>query len=311
MSFSEQPPSTQWAGLKYQGETVAEVWFKPEGEPGGVTFRIPQSGFRIPGVGPWLTPENLLKAVGIAPEEVESWHRQGTTPSGMSGSDPELRTPLVAPAPEVPELELYFKIKVPIQMAALADSGQLEIPEAKWQTIELRWNAIVGLEATTETLRLTMENVRAEMESALNKTLMPEEKLHALRADLDQWTKAKHRIHFALPKLREFVHRATWAMGTPERKQLGELFESHIEPRIPFPEINKVEDELESLFKARQVLSAHGVGVHQECKNILADIQTALRTLQSNAARNARQKKESNRAGGKFFKDVRKWSMGR
>jgi hypothetical protein len=33
MKFSEQPPSEQWAALKYRGEKLAEVWFKPEGEP--------------------------------------------------------------------------------------------------------------------------------------------------------------------------------------------------------------------------------------------------------------------------------------
>src|SRR5436309_16046554 len=74
--FSEQPPSEQWAALKYRGEKFAEVWFKPEGEPFALTFRIPQKSFQIPGMGQRITTENLLKAVAIATEEVESW-RQG------------------------------------------------------------------------------------------------------------------------------------------------------------------------------------------------------------------------------------------
>ena len=69
MNFSEQPPSKQWAALKYAGETIAEVWLKPDGQPFALTFRIPQKSFHIPGMGPLLTTENLLKAVGLATEQ--------------------------------------------------------------------------------------------------------------------------------------------------------------------------------------------------------------------------------------------------
>src|SRR5437588_5602688 len=86
VNFSEQPPSKQWAALKYRGETIAEVWFKPEGQPFSLTFRIPQSSFHIPGVGQRLTTENLLKAVGIAPDEVESWRHEGASHSDMNQS---------------------------------------------------------------------------------------------------------------------------------------------------------------------------------------------------------------------------------
>lgn len=59
MNFSERPPSTRWAALKYDGERFAEVWFKPDGEPNGLTLRIPQESFTIAGAGPRLTAENL------------------------------------------------------------------------------------------------------------------------------------------------------------------------------------------------------------------------------------------------------------
>jgi hypothetical protein len=97
-------------------------------------------------------------------------------------------------------------------------------------------------------------------------------------------------------------------MGTPERKKLAEFFDRH-GPDTSLTEIGRVPEELESLLKDRQILAAHGVAVFQECKSVTADIEGALRTLKSNAAVNARRKRES-RAGGKFFKDVRRWSMG-
>src|SRR5262249_22958622 len=46
VNFSEQPPSKQWAALKYRGEKIAEVWFKPEDNPFALTIRIPQKSFQ-------------------------------------------------------------------------------------------------------------------------------------------------------------------------------------------------------------------------------------------------------------------------
>jgi len=185
-----------------------------------------------------------------------------------------------------------------------------EAGSAQWQDFESRWNAILALEASIDALRLTIEAARVELENAWNKSLTPEEKLNALRADIAQLQKAKNRVHFTLPKIREFVHRATWAMGVPERKSLQELFENPNGPGALVSETHKVSEQLEILLKNRQVLAAQGATIHQECKNVSMDIQGALRTLQNNAAANGQRKRDANRAGGKFFKDVRRWSMG-
>ena len=131
--------------------------------------------------------------------------------------------------------------------------------------------------------------------------LTADERVNALNADVAQWNKAKSRVLFALPKAREFIHRSTWATGTPERKKLEELFENHIRPRVPFPEMGQVAEQLENLRKGRQVLSAHGVSIYQDCKNISAEVQAALRTLQANAARRAIQKRGAANAKRKFM----------
>jgi hypothetical protein len=296
VNFSEQPPSKQWAALKYRGERFAEVWFKPEGEPFALTFRIPQKSFQIPGMGQRLTTENLMRAVGIPTEEVESWRHEGD--SGVNGPNPELRHPLPRPPQDVPHLNIYVRLKPPPQAVAPSESDEPEIPETKWQELEARWKAILGVEATTETLRIKMEGLRAEMEASWKKTLNSDEKLHALNADVAQWNKAKSRVHYALPKVKEFIHRVTWAMSAPERKKLEELYKNHIRPHIPFPQMEKLPVELEHLLKDRQVLSAHGATVYQECNSVSADIQGALRTLQSNAAANARKKRSAPRPKG-------------
>jgi hypothetical protein len=300
VNFSERPPSKQWAALKSRGETIAEVWFKPEGEPFALSFRIPRESFQIPGMSQQLTIENLLGAVGVATEEVESWRHEGAPQPGVDEPDSELSRPLPPPPQGVTHLNLYVSLKPPPAVAPDESGGQ-EVPEAKWQHLESRWNAILVLEASIDTLRMSMEALRGEMESSTRKSLTADEKVHALNADVAQWNKAKSRVHYTLPKAREFIHRAIWAAGTPERKKLGELYKNHIEPRVPFPEMDKVAEQLENLLKDRQVLSAQGVSVYQECKGVSAAVQGTLRTVQSNAAANATKKRGETRARGKFF----------
>ena len=183
MSFAEQPPSKQWAALKYRGEKLAEVWFKPEGEPFALTFRIPQKSFQIPGMGQRLTTETLLKTVGIATEEVESWRHEGASHSATIESNSELKKSLPPPPQDIAHLNLYVCLKPPPpaltspsppsmergqgEAAAIAanESSAPEIPEEKWQDLEARWNAILVLEATIDGTRISVEALRAEMEA--------------------------------------------------------------------------------------------------------------------------------------------------
>ncbi|HBI41415.1 MAG TPA: hypothetical protein DDY78_00980 [Planctomycetales bacterium] len=301
MNYSEQPPSKQWAALKYRGEKFAEVWFKPDGEPFALTFRIPQRSFQIPDMGQLLTTKNLLGAVGVATEEVESWRYEGTSHSGMNESNSELSRPLPPSPQDVAHLNVRVSLKPPPQTVAPDESSEPEFPEAKRQELEARWKTILDLETSMETLRISMEGLRAEMEASTRKTLTSEEKVHALNSDVAQWNKGKSRVLYALPKVREFIHRSTWAAGTPERKKLEEFFKHHIRSRNPVPQMDNVADQLDNLLRDRQVLSAHGVSTYQECKSISVDIQGVFRTLQSNAAANAIKKRNEAGARGKFF----------
>ena len=301
MNFSEQPPSKQWAVLKYQGEKFAEVWFKPEGQPLALTFRIPQGSFRIAGIGELLSAANLLAAVGVAAAEVESWRLEGASPSVPDEPDSDLGNPLPPPPPDIAHLSLYVRLKPSPRAAAPEEGREPEVPEAKWQDLEARWKAVLEMEAAMDVLRISMEGLRTEMEGASRRTLTPDEKVHALNADVAQWNKAKSRVHYALPKVREFIHRSTWATGAPERKRLEELFQNHIRPRIPFARTDEAAEQLDNLLKDRQVLSAHGAQVYQECKGVAADVQGALRTLQANAAANAVKQRGATISRSKFF----------
>ena len=176
-----------------------------------------------------------------------------------------------------------------------------EIASAKWQELEPRWKVIMGLEAIIDTLRISGEGLRTQMEASFKRTLTGDEKLYALSNDVIQWNKAKSRIHYALPKVKEFIHRAIWAKGTPERKRLDEFFKNPIGAHIPEAEIDQVLEELENLRKDLQALSQQGVTVCQECKNIVADVQSALKMLQLNAAARPAKKRGGTGAKGKGF----------
>jgi hypothetical protein len=297
--FSEQPPSTQWAALTYRGVAIAEVWFKPEGEPFGLTFRIPSESFQTSGIGQRLTAEILLRAVAIAPDEVESWRIEGVGGSGMDGAGPGLRQPLRSPGSGVTHLNVFISLKPPLQAAAPIERQAQEIPAGRWQDLENRWKTIESLEATVDTLRLRMEGLRAEMEAASRRTLNTEEKTHALNADVAQWNKVKGRLHYAVPKVKDFIQRATWSLSSPERKNLEELFKNDNPRQITLVELDKVRDQLEILLKDRQVLSTVGATTFQECQSLAAEVQGAFRTLQSNAAARAQKKLNAARQRGK------------
>ncbi|HLW68049.1 MAG TPA: hypothetical protein VKS79_22215 [Gemmataceae bacterium] len=189
----------------------------------------------------------------------------------------------------------------PSEQPPTNDRGPPEVSQETWQILQARWKAVLALEASIEVLRMSLEGLRAQMEAGFRHSLTVEEKVNALQSDMAQWNKAKNRIHYALPKVREFIHRATWALGLPERKKLDEIFKEFVDPQIPFPEVNKVPDQLDYLLKERQILSAQGNTVLQECKSITTDIQRTLRTLQTNAASRARKKMDSTKTKGKYL----------
>jgi hypothetical protein len=81
---------------------------------------------------------------------------------------------------------------------------------------------------------------------------------------------------------------------------MEELIRTHIQPRIPFVGMEQVMARLESLLKERQVMSANGVMVYQECKGVAADVQGAFSNLQRGASNNLVKKRGQTIARGKL-----------
>jgi hypothetical protein len=301
VSVSEQVPSNEWTALWQVGAEIAEAQFQLQGDRFTLVVRIPRDRLQLADPSGQLTIENLLDAASVSKDQVESWDLGDVSKSGSDAPDSEWKHPLPPPSADATHLTVYVHLKPPTQADASTESVERDVPVEKWQSLDALWKAILGLEAAIDSLRLSMDGVRAEMEAGFRKTLSVEEKVHALQADVLQWNKAKNRIHYALPKVREFIHRATWATGVPERKRLGELVRTHIEPRIPLPQMDEVREAMEHLQKDRQVLFAQGNSVHQECRVIVAEIQRALSTLQRNAVDRARQKRSAGRDKGKHL----------
>lgn len=295
MTFSEHPPSKQWSILSYRGETFAEVWFKPEEAPSGLTFRISQKSFQHPEISPHLTIENLLKAVGIGVDQVESWRHADDSQVELADYQSEFRQPLPSLPAGVAQLYLQVDMKQAVPEPR-HQTDHTKRPMVRWQDLEARWNIILGMEVTIDTLRQRMESLRSEIESSTGKSLSTEEKIYAMNSDVAQWNKAKSRVRYVLPRVKEFIHRAMWAMGTPERKKLDEVFRKD----VPVPNnLAELDHELQVLLKDRQILSAQGVTAYQDGKGGCDEIQRSLRTLQCNASSQAMKKRAATRAKNK------------
>jgi hypothetical protein len=291
VSVSEHGRPTDWVTLTHRGEELAEAWFMPDGETFTVVFLIPRTRLDVTDPSRQVTVGTLLEAAAVSADEVESWRLGDGSPPGLSDALPP-------PPPDEAHLTVYVRLKPPVRTAV---GVAQDIPPQTWQALEALWKAILGLEAGIDSSRLGMDGLRAEMETAFRASLTAEEKLNALQSDVAQWNKAKGRVHYALPKVKEFIHRATWALAVPERKRLGEVVRTHVEPRVPFAEADRVREQLEHLQKDRQVLFAQGNAVSQECRGIVGEIRQALGTLQRNAADRARQKRSAGRDKGKHL----------
>jgi hypothetical protein len=275
--FADLRPSTSWAALKYKGTAIAEAWFKPDGEPSGLIFRIPHESLQAH----TLTTERLLNAVAIEPDDVEAWRLEGASDAVDFSHD--VSAPLPPPSDDRGHLLIHVRLK----STDVAESRDERERQERLQDLEVRWKVLVGLESTIESMRLRMEGTRAEMEATAKRPLAAEEKLHALQADVVQLNREKNRIHYALPKAKEFIHRATWMLGAPDRKQLEESYTKFIES----PATNPEPRHLEIMIKERNLFITQGNTVLQECRSVIAGVQAAIRTLQTNAMAQARKKK--------------------
>jgi hypothetical protein len=296
VEFAERAPSDDWTALSLAGEEIAEAWFKPEGEASTLLVRVPRSRFETEDITQLLTLEDLLRAAAIPSACVDLWQVGEESHLGLGGANPELKRLLPPPSADATHLTIRIRLK-----GASGEGTEGDISPEQWQALEAKWKAILGVEASIEGLRHGLDSLRVEMESEFRKSLNVEHKVHALQADVANWTRAKSRVHYALPKAREFIHRAVWALGVPERKRLEEVHRAHIEPRIPFAGLDQVRVELDHLQKDRQVLASVGAAVSQECRGILSEIRQSLSTLQRNAVENSRRKRSSAKEKGKHF----------
>jgi hypothetical protein len=295
VNFSDRAPSTDWEPVSHPGADAAEAWFQADGEPLAVAFRVPAGRFEVEDITQLLTVEDLLTAVGIPAADVESWGFRDETHFGHGGTNLEFQRLLPGP----PAGESHLTVRVRLRGAGVGGAG--EVPPEAWQALDALWKNILGLEATIDNLRLGMGGLTSEMDGAFKRQLNVEEKVNALQSDVLQWTKAKNVGRFVLPRVREFVHRATWAVAAAERKRLEELVENYLKPRVPLADMAEFRAQLEHLQKDRQVLLAQGNAVAQECRNILSEIQRAVSSLSRNAAQRAREKRSAGRNKGKHL----------
>ena len=93
-----------------------------------------------------LTAETLLKAVAIAPEDIESWRLGDQSHVGMNGSNPELKNPLPPPGQDIAYLDVHVWLKTPQAASPSTPPKEIgkgedvepEISSTMWQDLESR-----------------------------------------------------------------------------------------------------------------------------------------------------------------------------
>ncbi len=133
------------------------------------------------------------------------------------------------------------------------ESGGQEIPPEKWQALEVLWKTILGLEASIDSSRLSMDGLRGEMEAAFKKALTVEEKLNACKPTWPSGTRPRAASITPSRKC-EFIHRAHLVSGCSRTEEArGDLQEPR-RAADPLPGLDQVREQLEHLQKDRQVL---------------------------------------------------------
>src|SRR5205814_10121241 len=77
------------------------------------------------------------------------------------------------------------------------NSPEQEVPPEKWQALEALWRAVLGLVASIDTLRLSMDGLLSEVHAALREAVTVVDKGDGLHSDVAKLHKAHAPVHYA------------------------------------------------------------------------------------------------------------------
>ena len=283
MDFSKRAPSTKWTTLTYEGAVVAQVWFKPEGNPVGLQFLMPTRAFQLPDLENHLTMANLLKTVQIELKEIQSWTCSGIVHEGMNGTNPDFNK-RIGPSSNSSD---------PVPIDVLLNSGHAsEITPEQWNDLASRWDKIALLESEISRIRTEAERLCAKLDSLWNTTLTLEDK-YASRLDIAKWEEAKKRIPHLRPELIGFLK--SWnsiaAASIETKSRFVELIKTR-NSSFSQMEMSNALNELESIRKNRQVWISRGNDLCNLAQGVMSRAQVVLGQLKSSAKANFARKKK-------------------
>lgn len=133
-----------------------------------------------------------------------------------------------------------------------------------YQRIDAVWKSAVQIERTMAGLRQRLHSMQAGL-GKLDRDLTPEERLASDREDRDEWNDARRWVRELQTKchreIKAFDIGMTSAAGV--RRHLDESYTRYIEPRVAFPDLDRLRLEFEKYRKDMVSLQRAMVGALQ------------------------------------------------
>ena len=276
MLLEQRNPSISWEPIAFDlsGQSVAWVWFRPGPVPNGLMFSIPAALFVNVAIAPRLSIRFLVAASGLDPAHIMGWSFGGASFDAAMGTSPLLDQVLSAP-PGGANLDITVWM-VPMQQPAwpmphaagvspvnpgyaqgmYAPSGSGEDSQYL-DALDSCWNSCQALETRVSSLRKDLGSSINRL-SSLNRDLSSDERLTCDSRDVQEWADARRWLRDCISVMSRSVKEIDvgTTSGAGKRNLYMDLYTNHIEPRIPFPGMAQVCNELETYRKILQSVIA-------------------------------------------------------
>lgn len=262
VAFAGRPPSANWEPLQIPG-TPASVWawFKPQHALTGIQVQVPPE---VSQTVPFLTLRMIAHAAGIDPACIPMCSVYGYAYQGYAASSPWCDQAITAfPAGTDPYIVLYVDPApgaMPVTVPAPTGGDETEWSsddqlEELFISIERDWKSTLKFEKQLGAQHKQLTDMLQRV-MALDRDLMPEERMCASRQDIDDWTDARRALREQATKLSRYIREydAGETVYAGKKRWFAQVYKDCVKKRRPFDGMTSAQQEFEVFRKNTQNL---------------------------------------------------------